>query len=625
MSPGATVAPVILASDKTQLSLFGGSKAAWPIYITIGNIAKSVRRQPSKHATLLLGYLSADGLDHIENDNDRSIMLKRLFHDSMSLILEPLIVAGRDGVQMTCADGLIRRVFPILHSYVADHPEQCLVAGIKHNYCPLCEVDPREKGQLQEFTSRSYERTKDAVDKRFAGVRDPAFKKLGLRPVRPFWLDLPHVDLGTLFPPDILHQLHKGMFQTHLLAWCKKMMTEEELDRRFQALAPFSGLRHFGNGISHLHQMSGKEQKELEKVLMVVIAGSTCLPRQAVIAASGLLNFIYLARYPIHTEETLELMTNCLALFHKNKKVFLEHDVCSDFDGIPKLHSLLHYVSSIRSKGAADGYSTESPERLHIDFAKRGYRASNKHSYLEQMILWLQRQEVMNYMRSYLAWSEGYTSFIDDGADPGASPLDATWDLDALDDAALSQVEPITAGALHSSISEKEGNMGLHVISSASSSASSSLPSLTDTFDYLNRMITSSPRLSKRPTSSKQSLAQIRDRYSLPDFDWYFFDYLERNASSEIYHAYSDSNVGINTWTTLWLPNPRIRDMSVSSKWFRLSASPSSTRQNHLRTRSIPAQYSTVLILHDKEATGIYREWLLSQLYSSNTHTSNSL
>ncbi|KAF8549636.1 hypothetical protein OG21DRAFT_1525665 [Imleria badia] len=39
---GATVAPVILASDKTQLSRFKGDKVSWPVYLTIGNISKEV-------------------------------------------------------------------------------------------------------------------------------------------------------------------------------------------------------------------------------------------------------------------------------------------------------------------------------------------------------------------------------------------------------------------------------------------------------------------------------------------------------------------------------------------------------------------------------------------------------
>jgi hypothetical protein len=40
----STIAPIILSSDKTQLSHFRGDKSAWPVYLTIGNIAKSTRR-----------------------------------------------------------------------------------------------------------------------------------------------------------------------------------------------------------------------------------------------------------------------------------------------------------------------------------------------------------------------------------------------------------------------------------------------------------------------------------------------------------------------------------------------------------------------------------------------------
>ena len=35
---GATVAPVIISSDKTQLTEFSGNKQAYPVYLTIGNI-----------------------------------------------------------------------------------------------------------------------------------------------------------------------------------------------------------------------------------------------------------------------------------------------------------------------------------------------------------------------------------------------------------------------------------------------------------------------------------------------------------------------------------------------------------------------------------------------------------
>lgn len=65
---------------------------------------------------------------------------------------------------------------------------------------------------------------------------------------------------------------------------------------------------------------------------------------------------------------------------------------------------MLHYLDAIRRLGSADGYNTESPERLHIDFAKEAYRASNKRDYTEQMALWLQRQEAIDLRTAYLDW-----------------------------------------------------------------------------------------------------------------------------------------------------------------------------------------------------------------------------
>ncbi|KAG6912043.1 hypothetical protein DXG01_001823, partial [Tephrocybe rancida] len=55
----------------------------------------------------------------------------------------------------------------------------------------------------------------------------------------------------------------------------------------------------------------------------------------------------------------------------------------------------MHYVEAIKALGSADGYNSEAPERLHIDFAKDAYRASNKRDYTEQMAMWLQRREAM--------------------------------------------------------------------------------------------------------------------------------------------------------------------------------------------------------------------------------------
>jgi len=45
--------------------------------------------------------------------------------------------------------------------------------------------------------------------------------------------------------------------------------------------------------------------------------------------------------------------------------------------------------------GSADGYNTESPECLHINFAKEAYQTSNERDYIEQMAVWLRRREAM--------------------------------------------------------------------------------------------------------------------------------------------------------------------------------------------------------------------------------------
>ena len=65
-TPGATIIPVIISSDKTQITLFR-NKSAYPVYLTIGNLPKSIRRKPSRQGQILLAYLPCTCLLHITN------------------------------------------------------------------------------------------------------------------------------------------------------------------------------------------------------------------------------------------------------------------------------------------------------------------------------------------------------------------------------------------------------------------------------------------------------------------------------------------------------------------------------------------------------------------------------
>jgi hypothetical protein len=115
----------------------------------------------------------------------------------------------------------------------------------------------------------------------------------------------------------------------------------------------------------------------------------------------SLLDFIHLAQYPSHDDTTLGYMKTALDMFHKYKNVLVQLGIREHLD-IPKFHSLLHYEESIRWFGTTDNYNTEMFERFHIDFAKEGWRASNKRDERLQMVRWLTRMEKVNSFQRYL-------------------------------------------------------------------------------------------------------------------------------------------------------------------------------------------------------------------------------
>ncbi|KAG2152586.1 uncharacterized protein EDB93DRAFT_1239922 [Suillus bovinus] len=356
---GATIAPVILVSDKTCLSQFRGDKSVWPVYLSIGNIAKEKRREMSARATVLIGYLPAGKLSCFTSDS-QSLASYRLFHHCMSLLLQPLIATGRDGVEMVCADSMV---------------QQCLVACCKENRCPKCLVAADERGDPLSSPMRDPELIKEILEKRKKGQHPTEFKDFGLRTVySPFWANLPHTDIFLAFTPDLLHQLHKGIFKDHLVKWCLEIVGEAEMDACFKAIPDFPGLQHFKKGISAVKQWTGMEHKQMQHVFIGLLAGA--VPSQVL---------------------------NALAVFHANKDILHELGVREHFN-IPKLHQLSHYVQSISLYGTTDGFNTELPECLHIDFAKEAYQASNKRDYEEQMALWLQCQEAVFLHSSYLEW-----------------------------------------------------------------------------------------------------------------------------------------------------------------------------------------------------------------------------
>jgi hypothetical protein len=146
--------------------------------------------------------------------NSTKLASHNLFHNCMSILTQPLIAAGLNGTNMTCANGWVRWVFLILACYVRDAPKQFLVTCTRSNCCPKCLILNDERGQRLPgkahicfcqpcCTIRIMDTNR--------GLRQKTntFKCEGLQGMDClFWEKLPHCDILQAITPNILHQLH---------------------------------------------------------------------------------------------------------------------------------------------------------------------------------------------------------------------------------------------------------------------------------------------------------------------------------------------------------------------------------------------------------------------------------
>ena len=407
--PGATIVPIIISSDKTQLTQFR-NKSAYPVYLTIGNLPKDIRRKPSRRGQILLGYLPTTRLEHIKSPTSRHHARTNLFHSCMRKILQPLETAGVDGLEMASGDGVVRRCHPIFATFVGDYPEQVLVTCCKYTHCPKCPKLPDEFGDDSDISPlRDLVMVLAALDTLEEGPTAYACNcaDAGIKAVhKPFWQDLPYVNIFRSITSDILHQLYQGMIK-HLLNWLKQSCDPAEIDACCRRLPPNHNLWFFSNGITLLSCVSGKEHSDMCRILLGLIIGMRLpqglSPNRLVRAVRSMLDFLYLAQLPSHTTETLGYLRNALTAFHENKSIFVDLGVRKDFE-IPKLHSLQHYIPTIEEFGTTDNYNTEYSERLHIDFAKDAYRATNHKNEYPQMTLWLERKEKVLRHQLFIEW-----------------------------------------------------------------------------------------------------------------------------------------------------------------------------------------------------------------------------
>ena len=378
--------------------------------MTIGNIPKDIRRKPSRRAQILIGYIPTTSFEGITNKSARRRAQANLFHACMEMALAPIKPYGETGIAMMTADGIWRRCHPIFAVFIGDHPEQALVTCTYQGRCPKCQLSRDETGEYRDFPLYTHTNAVDIYRLADDDVYKfhKACKAAGLKPVyHPFWQTLPFADVFQSITPDILHQLLQGIVR-HIVTWVSSptVFGSNAIDTRCRVLPPNHNIGVFRKGISLLSKVTGKEHKDICRILLGLIVGLRLpgghMPLRVIKAVRAILDFVYLAQFPSQTTDTLRRLQESLQVFHLNKSVFVDLGTRESFN-LPKLHSMLHYTSSILLFGTTDNYNTEQTERLHIDFTKDAYRSTNRKNEFMQMTTWVERRERVQQHEAHVA------------------------------------------------------------------------------------------------------------------------------------------------------------------------------------------------------------------------------
>ncbi|KAF7292184.1 hypothetical protein MIND_01245700 [Mycena indigotica] len=381
---GAVFVPVIGGSDKTTTSVATGQNDFYPLYVSNGLVYNTIRRA---HRNALDASLA--DREH-QNGADFRTFRRQLFHASLRHIFSSLKGAMTTPEVVLFGDGHYRRVIYGLGPYIADYPEQVLLACVVQGWCARCHASNKDLDG--EGGRRTQQHTEDLFD---AFDHKALWDQYGVIPdVLPYTWDFPRADIYELLSPDLLRQVIKGAFKDHLVTCVREYLelihgkTEAakimaDIDRRIAAVPPFPGIRRFPEGRG-FKQWTGDDSKALMKVYLSAIEGH--VPPQMLRAFSAFLDFCYLVRRNVISESTLQEIENALTRYHKERIIFETSGVCPDGFNLPRQHALTHYALLITEFAAPNGLCSSITESKHIKAVKEPWRRSSKYEALSQML-----------------------------------------------------------------------------------------------------------------------------------------------------------------------------------------------------------------------------------------------
>ncbi len=348
--------------------------------------------------------------------SSKRVLSQRLYHVCMDIITESLKQCSHTPIMLTDANGDKRLVRTILFVHLADLPEQLLISCCHGGASPISYARHSEFGSGQKKPARTGIGTVQAIRKLRMKVKpsnilqyERAAGRIGMNGVvKPFWRNWKFADPSTFLAPDALHQWHK-FFGEHIMKWARKLLGDNEIDRRYMCLQKHIQHRHFSNGFTSFGQHTCREHRDLEASFIAVIADHPKITPDIMKALRAVLDFIFLAQLEKHTTTTIQQLRGHLQTFHANKHHISTAGIRNgprqkgQFN-IPKLELMNHVPDFVQQLGSVLQYTTEHTERCHITMAKQPYRSTNKKGYQPQICLILDRRDKIDLFATYLTW-----------------------------------------------------------------------------------------------------------------------------------------------------------------------------------------------------------------------------
>ena len=239
-----------------------GSLEMHPLFLMIGNICSDIHMKATAHAWSCVAYMPI--AQFIAYSNYMSVLQARLWHRCMDIVCSSLKTVAAQGELMVDPSRNQCYCFTPLIRYVADLPEQLMVACVAQNASPItlatkaefCSAIPSPPC-FGVYTLQQIYSLAQCINLWKVCEFLEAAKQLNLSGVHlPFWRDWCFSDPAIFLTPEIFHTLHKFFFD-HILKWCKEGLGADELDTHYQSHHKQVGAWHFLNGVSHVKQMTG--------------------------------------------------------------------------------------------------------------------------------------------------------------------------------------------------------------------------------------------------------------------------------------------------------------------------------------------------------------------------------